>query len=217
MDNPTPGETRRPGGFRFISDDEVEIDEDPEVIEALLDKLSYFVEYIDEDLDSNKDYIQTVLGLKDKMAGILLYEPALSSSSMGILRRSSPDSSGRSYSVCKVLYSDPSSWRKGTVDGVIFGHGEDMTFLYSIVYERGEFIGFQVYPCLPDQSFDELVAAIKKGTTSVEEATKVICIDRMDQEAMTLMFGEDVESMPDKARGNILGELETCFGIKVDA
>jgi len=212
MDDPTPGEIRRPGGFRFISDGEVEINEDPEVVEALFENLDYFVRYIEEDLDSNKDYVHTVVAFRDRVAEVL----AKVRREELVLSGAKNRSQGGLYSVCKVLYSDPSSPQQGTVDGVIFGHETGAAFLYAIVYGQGVFEGFQVYPCWPDKSFDELAALIRERARSLGEDTKVICDYKMSREDMAQMFREDLESMPDEARSQILGKLETCFGIKVE-
>lgn len=179
----------------------------------ILELLDYYSAMAFDDHDLQPWASDVAEGLRER---ILSQEPAISSPSMGVLRQPKSDLSGSLYSICKILYSDPSSWRKGTIDGVIFGHEEDMTFLYSIVYERNEFIGFQVYPCRPDQSFDGLVAAIKNAAATIDEDTKVICVDKMDQVGMVQMFREDVEPMPDEARSQILDKLETCFGIKVE-
>jgi len=213
MDNPTPGESRRPGGFRFISDDEVEIDEDPEVVEALFGKLDYFVDYVGEDRDSNKDYVHTVIAFKERVADVLMN---IQREELVLSGSGERHQGGHLYSVCKILYSDPSSLQQGTVDGVIFGHETSATFLYAIIYGHGAFEGFQVYPCWPGKSFDELVVLIKERAQSLGEDTKVVCVDKMGRGDMVQMFLEDLEFMPDEARSQILDKLETCFGIKVE-
>lgn len=96
------------------------------------------------------------------------------------------------YSVCKARYSDPSSWRHGTVDGAVVDNDRLTMLFYSVVRVEGRIAEIHTHPCREGITFEQLRDTMKAGAAMVEEPLELICVENLTHRRMVAAIRQDV-------------------------
>jgi hypothetical protein len=118
------------------------------------------------------------------------------------------------FSMCKVLYTSPESWRYGTIDGTIFQKKRKMpnrAFLYSIVYSDKKVSEIHVHPCASmDITFTQLREKMIEMAKRVPEPVELMCVEKLSDEEMYEAVKKDFENATDDFE-TVFQILEGCF------
>lgn len=117
------------------------------------------------------------------------------------------------FAFCKIRYDDPSSFRRGTVDGAIVRLDTDAAFMYSVIYGDGMYEEIGIHECqsIKYKKLRMLQDEVVEQMRANNEKVTVICRDDISWLEVQEHLKEDLEVVPPPDQLQVITELSSCL------